>query len=104
MTKTVVALNVGSNNMKFSAFAIGATGDVSALLFRGLVERCFGQLNFKLVDGSGNSLAPEPGAVAAFSGPAPEMLLSRALAWIVSHSRDYDLQAMGHRVVHGGRG
>ena len=104
MTRTVVALNVGSTNIKFAAFAIDPAGALAHLLFRGLVEHCFGQVNFKLIDASGKSVATEACATSARGGPLEEELLSLSLAWIAQHSRDYELQAVGHRVVHGGRG
>ena len=101
MTKTAVALNVGSTNIKFAAFAIGPDGEASNLLFRGLAEHCCGRLEFKVVDASGDAVAAAPCAPDAQARGA---LLACALGWIERHAEDFDLQVVGHRVVHGGKG
>lgn len=104
MRKTVIALNVGSANVKFAAFALGENGGVAEPLFRGLIEHYRGQLNFRLADGAGGSLAPHPAAPVQPAEAPAHALLAPALAWIAAHGRDHALQAVGHRVVHGGRG
>jgi acetate kinase len=104
MTRSVVALNVGSTNIKFAAFSIDAKGGVGALLYRGLVECCFGKVSFTLTDAAGKRVATGPAAIATEGKPLREQLLPLALAWVARHGRDHELQAVGHRVVHGGQG
>lgn len=92
MTPTVVTLNAGSSSLKFRIFA----RDGLALLARGAVSRIGGaaELTFRLGEAEVREPLP-PGADHAAA-------LSAVIAAIDAHDDDWRIEAVAHRVVHGG--
>lgn len=92
----ILTLNAGSSSLKFGLFAPGAEPQALAT---GLVERigaADGQIKLKAADGT----------VLAQAGPAPladhGVALEQALAMVQSAFPGAEIDAVGHRVVHGG--
>jgi acetate kinase len=104
MSRAILAFNAGSSNIKFAVFAVAGNATLSRLLYRGLVDYCFGKLHFVVTDGDGRPITD----AAIEPGPQRESvtreMLSRAVAWLAEHTRGLDLVGAGHRVVHGGQG
>jgi acetate kinase len=91
----VLALNAGSSSMKFGLFAAGG-----AALSRGQIEGIGTAPHFVARGPDGATLAerkwPEGGS------ETHETLLGTLLDWVESHLGAARLEAVGHRVVHGG--
>jgi len=99
MTGTILALNAGSSSLKFGLYSIDGTAD--------------GQLT-ALADGEIDAIGTSPcltihetaktGAMTRKlpAGLTHEKLLSFVLEWISDQPAGFSLQAVGHRIVHGG--
>jgi acetate kinase len=85
---TVLAVNAGSSSLKFALFD---AGEPPPARLRGRVER-IGAADATLALEGG-----EPGAVAA-----PDHAAALALALATLRERGADVEAVGHRIVHGG--
>jgi acetate kinase len=92
MTGAVLALNAGSSSLKLALYP--ETGDRP--LATGLADSIGPDGTLSLTDGDGMSLAA-PGDLTSHAGA-----LAAALAGLRGHWPGLALQAIGHRVVHGG--
>lgn len=94
MSRNVLTLNAGSSSLKFALFP----GDGEAPLATGLVDRIGADASLRIKDGEGAELPHHANGDFADH--------SRALASVLEVLRsafpDMDVQAVGHRVVHGG--
>ncbi len=89
----VLAVNCGSSSLKFQALDVG-TGDQSRRLAKGQVERIGGEAVFG-VEMAGRAPLREPAAIADH-----ETAVRRVVDWV--RESGLRLEAVGHRVVHGG--
>jgi acetate kinase len=99
----VLALNCGSSSLKFQVFAHdrGASSRDARRLARGVVER-IGDEAILVFQGEGSSATRERGPV-----PDHEAAVRRVLGWLAGggaseHEGATRVDAVGHRVVHGG--
>jgi acetate kinase len=99
----VLALNCGSSSLKFQVFASdpGAPAAGARRLARGLVER--------IGDGATLMFQAEGSSATRACGPVPdhEAAVRRMLGWLAAggaseHGGALRVDAVGHRVVHGG--
>jgi acetate kinase len=89
----VLAVNCGSSSLKFQALDVG-TGDESRRLAKGQVERIGGEALFG-VEMAGRAPLRETAAIADH-----EAAVRRVVEWV--RESGLRLEAVGHRVVHGG--
>ncbi|WP_158811512.1 acetate/propionate family kinase [Beijerinckia sp. L45] len=99
MEGAVLALNAGSSSVKFALY--GATDNgAPSLVARGVVEGLETSPRLSAKDAKGAAVDerrwPEKTAY--------HTLLSDLLEWVDAHLNEVSLIAVGHRVVHGGRG
>ncbi|MHB1557240.1 MAG: acetate/propionate family kinase [Isosphaeraceae bacterium] len=92
----ILTINSGSSSLKFALFEMGGA-EVLRLVgkLEGIGLGGAGRLAVK--DGEGNSLVDEPGRL-----DDHEAALSRLFDWLKSRPEHGELDAIGHRVVHGG--
>ena len=76
----------------------------ASALYRGVVDYCFGKLNLVVTDADGKTVTDVAIEYGSQPGAITREMLSRTLAWLAQHTRDFELVGAGHRVVHGGRG
>ncbi len=99
MTDAILVLNAGSSSIKFSLFA--ERGGELALVAGGQVEGIYTSPRFVAKDAAGKPVGEkrwEAGAKLGHDGA-----LAHILDWLkATHGSDYQLAAVGHRVVHGG--
>lgn len=94
-----LVLNAGSSSLKFQVFdAAGA--DRPECLLRGLYQGLDGAPQFRARDQAGEMIADRtwPGS----GGLGHEQALDHLAGWLQSRRDQYRLEAVGHRVVHGG--
>ena len=104
--REILVLNSGSSSIKFALFGVPAEADPLALTlrFRGHLAGLGGQARLSLHDAGGRALDPTGSPL----GELPAALdhdaaLERLLAWIEAHPDLGEIEAVGHRIVHGGR-
>jgi len=91
----ILALNTGSSSIKFSLYEIG---EAERLVFTGSLSRIGSTGTMFLVqDAQGNTLVSES-VTAKHHDAASDYLFS----WIASQGDVFKLDAVGHRIVHGG--
>ena len=100
MTDVILVLNAGSSSIKFSTFAVDATGQGLALRHRGEVNGIGSRPWFSVADADGRRVVDQ-GCVGS-GGHDHEAALSVLLTWIAGHTERSRVVAVGHRVVHGG--
>ena len=99
MSRAVLTVNAGSSSLKFALFRTTETG--LAELARGQVEGLGAQARFRVKAPDGMLLAKTD--YPADGGPRdPAEALLRVLDWHRSQHPHMDIDAVGHRVVHGG--
>ncbi|MGA0605223.1 acetate/propionate family kinase [Phenylobacterium sp. VNQ135] len=90
----LLTLNAGSSSLKFGVY--GSAAELP-LLLAGQVSGLGGAARFRARAGA-TVLADEPWSdVSAF-----DAALERLFEWLTASGWDHDLQAVGHRIVHGG--
>ncbi|PWE18505.1 acetate kinase [Marinicauda salina] len=99
MTDAVLVLNVGSSSVKLALYALD---DVSAARLRGRVTGIGTRPEADIVDADGVALAPGPAAELAPKSSHPACL-DALLAAVADDAAAYEVRAVGHRIVHGGR-
>ncbi len=87
----VLTLNAGSSSLKFALFESGRA------VLRGAVEDVTGSPKASAKDGEGHALEPPRPA-----GTGHEAVLPALFDWVAQHAGPAGLEAVGHRVVHGG--
>ena len=98
MADAILVLNAGSSSVKFQVFVSGSGG--LAPLMRGQIEALFTAPRFEAKDAGGTQLeskAWERGTELGHAG-ALEFLVE----FLTARKGEYELRAVGHRVVHGG--
>jgi acetate kinase len=92
---TILALNSGSSSLKFGLYRVSQTE--TEMLFSGEAESIGGEKgDFHARDAGGNTLLAEKTAL-----PGPAEAVAR-IAGLLTHFKMPPLDAVGHRVVHGG--
>jgi acetate kinase len=93
----VLTINRGSSSLKFALYAAGERGAID-LLLSGTVQH-IGQQNARLsaTDRRSGQQSSEPIDSARTSN-----LPGYLIGWLEQHTLPADIQAIGHRVVHGG--
>ena len=99
MSKGIVVINVGSTSIKFAAYRhCGA--QALELLCRGRLEDIGSQPRFIAHDSHGKPMAGDAPNAAYPSDP--EGVTRFVITWLEAHLHDFKIDALGHRVVHGG--
>src|SRR4051812_40808724 len=102
----LLIINAGSSSLKFAMFeappAHGALVEGALALFRGQIDGIGAETKFVAKDVSGATITDTVIRAPAGSDleAQQEFALEHLLAWI--EARDVALQAVGHRVLHGG--
>ena len=99
MRPVFLVLNAGSSSIKFQLFDAGGTGEPRRI-YRGLFEGLGSSPHFVVRDEAGAAVGEARWGETERFGH--EEALAYLGAWIGEHRGDYDLSAVGHRVVHGG--
>src|SRR4029450_5164186 len=99
MSSVSLVLNAGSSSIKFQLFEAGGA-DEPRRIYRGLFEG-LGSSPYFIARGHAGEIAGEMrwGETEPFGH---EEALVHLATWIRENRGDYRLQAVGHRVVHGG--
>ncbi len=95
MSQSLLVLNSGSSSIKFRLFSVTPL----ALQAQGKVTGIGGQARFQVIDAQGHTLLDES-LSATISDH--QQALDGLLSWGEQHGLMTELQAAGHRVVHGG--
>lgn len=91
----VLTINSGSSSLKIGLYEMG---EAERLVLSGSMERIGLRAGlFRIEDSSGKSLIDEH-----IDLPDHEAALKRLFAWLEEHEAGRRLDAVGHRVVHGG--
>ncbi len=92
----ILVFNCGSSSLKFELLEIGAAGELLNRLARGVYEEIGPHAHAKLSGSDGRKL-DAPAAVANHAEAA-----SRAIEWLRAGALALQLDAIAHRIVHGG--
>ena len=108
MMREILVINSGSSSIKFALFGppVGAEPMDLQLRYRGHFAGLGSQAQLSLKDGEGEALDPGSAGPALSEVTADldhDGALSKLLAWIEAHPDLGDIDAVGHRIVHGGR-
>jgi acetate kinase len=99
MSRVILTLNAGSSSLKFALYNATDTGLTEHA--RGQVQGLGAQASFRVKAPDGMELAKTD--YPADGGPRdPAEALHRVLDWHRSENPDMEIDAVGHRVVHGG--
>ena len=99
MSNAILVLNAGSSSLKFTEFVVG-DGDSLEICVSGNLEELYGRARFRAKDADGGVIGEhewderEP--------PKHAGGLEFLFDWLQAYTRDANLVAVGHRVVHGG--
>ena len=91
-----MVFNSGSSTLKFQLVEIGESSREQRKLARGIVDRIGASGGYRFV--AGDSAAEEK----SMAVPSHEEAVRLVISWLQSHQLS-DLDAVGHRVVHGGQ-
>jgi len=97
MNTALLTINAGSSSLKFALFSLDDEAAGPQRRYRGLVANIGGRGGFTVRDAQGDRVV-DSGAVAADH----EQALAMTLDWCREALGGGSLQAVGHRVVHGG--
>jgi acetate kinase len=100
MTPVFLVLNSGSSSLKFQVFNVAGRGEPRRI-FRGQFDGLGGKARFQVKNADGETIARS-----AFDEDGSfrhEQALVHLAGWLREHSDDFKLEAVGHRVVHGGK-
>jgi acetate kinase len=99
MAEAILALNAGSSSIKFALFAAERT-ESRELICRGALDGIGTAPHFHAKSASGKKVGEQRWPEGA--NQTHETLLDYLLSWIDSHIGSDKMQAVGHRIVHGG--
>jgi len=99
MSKGIVVINVGSTSIKFAAYRHGGA-EALELLCRGRLEDIGSRPRFVAHDSQGKPMAGD--APNAGYPLDPRGITQFVITWLEAHLQDFKIDALGHRVVHGG--
>src|SRR3954467_5230935 len=99
MSSVSLVLNAGSSSIKFQLFEAGGA-DEPRRIYRGLFEGLGSSPHFTVRNQTGEIAGGMRWDETETSGH--EEALAHLAAWIRENRGDYRLEAVGHRVVHGG--
>ncbi len=106
MLSAVLVLNVGSSSVKFAVYAHTDWDDKKVaqpqMVCRGSITGANKSLSFS-VSFSNNQNLVEQDDVLTGKEPSFETRLNYLIQWITNNLTDYNLIAIGHRIVHGGQ-
>ncbi|MCX7897877.1 MAG: acetate kinase [Rhodocyclaceae bacterium] len=98
MQDGILTLNAGSSSLKFALFPYAPTLPERPGLF-GAIDGLGSQPRFQVKDAGGTLLDT---TIDLPSEGAHRAALAHLFAWLASHEGGWSIQAVGHRVVHGG--
>jgi hypothetical protein len=98
MADAILVLNAGSSSVKFQVFVSGAQG--LAPLMRGQIEALFTAPKFEAKDAAGRAIESKAWELGTELGHAGA--LAFLVEFLTARKAEYELRAVGHRVVHGG--
>nr|MBF6592344.1 acetate/propionate family kinase [Ktedonobacterales bacterium] len=91
----ILAVNGGSSGLKFALYRMDA---VEHMVFSGALDRIgLGAGTLRVHDGDGQIITAQP-----LDLPDQASALAHMLAWLAAHDSVGMLDAVGHRVAHGG--
>ncbi|MBA6342551.1 acetate/propionate family kinase [Colwellia sp. MB02u-10] len=100
MNDAVLVINAGSSSIKFALYDFSTPN--SQALLSGKVVNIGQRPTLYAIDAKGNDLTNND--LAAFNDQTThETLIQWLLEWLNHHNQGYEIKAVGHRVVHGGR-
>jgi acetate kinase len=99
MSQGIVVINVGSTSVKFAAYRHGA--QAPELLCRGRLEDIGSLPRLVAQDSEGNPMGSGDDRTAEYPHD-PEGVTEFLITWLEAHLHDFRIDALGHRVVHGG--
>ena len=103
VTDVVLVFNAGSSSIKFSMFAVDASGQDLGLRFHGEIEGIgSSDPRFFAADADGRRVVDQHVAGRRVDGGDHEAVLPVLLEWIAGRTDQLRVVAVGHRVVHGG--
>ena len=98
MTDVILVLNAGSSSIKFSMFRLQE--DEPAFVLRGQIEGLYTSPRFVAKDAAGGNIGVHPWAEGTRLGHSGA--IDYLIGFLRQYRADYNLAAVGHRVVHGG--
>ncbi len=99
MTAVHLVLNAGSSSLKFQVFGAGESAEPKRF-YRGIFEGPNGSPRFLVKDSAGEVIARQSWADTDSFGH--HEALDHLAQWLRGRRQEYQLAAVGHRVVHGG--
>jgi acetate kinase len=102
MGKAILVLNAGSSSIKFAVLGMGEGGAAPAPLYRGAIDGIGNQPRFTVNRIAGPSTMELAGDQTLGKETRHVEALQCLLAWLDGASNEFQLAAVGHRVVHGG--
>jgi acetate kinase len=99
MRPVYLVLNAGSSSLKFQVFDAGGSGRLNRI-YRGVYAGLKGAPHFLVTDVGGEVVAEQSWHDTDRFGHTEA--LDHLASWLGEHRHDYRLEAVGHRVVHGG--
>ena len=104
LVPAILVINAGSSSVKFAVFETDGHDLREPAALHGQVEGIGTEPRLRAKDASGAQIADELFAhdAAASLESAYDSALAALLAWITAHEVGFEIEAIGHRVVHGG--
>ena len=100
MTEAILVLNAGSSSIKFALYPVAS--EPRNPLIRGKIEGIGRAPKFHATNVQG--LKMDDGMLASIDKSSSHgVLTTQLLDWLEQHDEGYEITAVGHRVVHGGR-
>jgi len=98
-TPALLVINAGSSSLKFAIYAIKKQPTALLRLYLGAIEDMDSEntARFSLLTGNAEPLEDKPIDIVDH-----QQAMTWLLDWLEQHSRDLDIIAVGHRLVHGG--
>lgn len=98
-TPALLVINAGSSSLKFAIYAIKKLPTALLRLYFGAIEDMDSEntARFSLLTGNAEPLEDKPIDIVDH-----QQAMTWLLDWLEQHSRDLDIIAVGHRLVHGG--
>jgi acetate kinase len=99
MPQGILVINVGSTSVKLAIYRVGGT-DVVDLVYRGQAEEMDSQIRFAMEDREGAPVKID--GLVGRHPLNPAEVVEFIIPWTESHLADFNIVALGHRVVTGG--
>ncbi|HQR04639.1 MAG: acetate/propionate family kinase [Proteobacteria bacterium] len=99
--ETLLTLNAGSSSIKFAVYPYQQES-IAPALYKGQIEGLGDAPRLETEDGAGRPLDHQTLDLAGDADSQHRAALAALLAWLHARGADHGVQAVGHRVVHGG--